>query len=497
MVRARVHYTLATSFYLPPTSIVSLRKSIALYGKATELSNSPLLLLDAAFNLGQAYISLADILEDSGQSANRTRDVEIRKLREEAARVLGEVLDGQEEFLIRMRENAGDSEAADETIEEVEGDAGELGEEGQMEVDEGENGAGDEEDNGEEDSFETYLPTPSTFIDTALLLVDLHLSMWEAIEPPLSPPEDAQLAVRSVLDRAGQLIPPGRQAELDLAEIKVLLSVDRIVWDMYRADARAGSGTEKSVEGAVMVLTRLLASLDTSPPDEPTLRAEILVILADTHTALANRSVWLLPQLGSGPSPLAQQAWYHYSQAIGVLGKALDLPTSPQTPREFRSSVLLSLSKTSLERGKLALGDVNDTAKRNAVQLMENAINYCVRALDGLGWKGFDVMTKTTGSVPSLSEPPQSGWDSESLARDAQLHLMRVCYFGAKTEILPEDKRGVYKTGLERIATVLKKVTAARRMTGKDVTSWLEGVEEDGRVSEEERAWWSEFGKAL
>jgi hypothetical protein len=465
--------------------------------KAIELTNSPLLLLDAMFNMALGYISLADQLEDLIVGSDPISEVEILGLREEAGRVLQDVMDGQEEFLKRQ---ASPEDAEGEEVE-VNVDAGEnvdgeeskdLGSEVEAGMDVDDEAQEDASGEEEEGTFETYLPTRSTYIDTALLLVDVHLSIWESSDPPCAPQNTAQAHVRTILDRAAQIVPPGRQADLDLAEIKVLLAVDRIVWDMYRVEARAGSGAEKSIEGAIKVLDRLYASLDDQPPDEATTRAEILTVLADTHSALANRSAWLLSQLPAGPSPLAQQAWYHYSQAISVLGKALDLPTSPHTPRDFKPSVLLSLSQASLSRAKLAIGAVNDTAQRNAVQLMENAVNYAGRAADGLGWKGANI--RASSSTLSLSTgitvPHQAGWDTESLARNSLLQLLRICYFGSKTEILSESDRPGYAAPAERLIGSLQKLAGERKIDNKAVAVWLQALEEDERIEEDEKAWW-------
>jgi hypothetical protein len=265
-----------------------LEQSINHYRTASGLTNSPLLLLDSTYNRAQSLIALADILDDTEPASPEPK---AQALRAEASTILSEVLDGQEAFLSRQ------AEQGDDAIEEVEAGADETS----MEVDQD----GDEDQDGEEETFETYLPTPSTFIDTALALVDLSLSTWESIEPLQPPTEQAQAFVRNVLDRATRLCPSDRQPELDLTEIKVLMSVDGIVWDMYRSEAKVGSGIESSLEGATLVLTKLLASLDqpssetgetTTPTAESNLvRAEILTTLAETHMTIADRLTFLHP----------------------------------------------------------------------------------------------------------------------------------------------------------------------------------------------------------
>lgn len=93
------------------------------------------------------------------------------------------------------------------------------------------------------------------------------------------------------------LLPAGRQAELDLAEIKVLLTMDRIIWDMYKGEAKAGSGIEKSLDGAIAAIGTVLTSLDAVPAEDSTVRPEILTTLADTHVTIANRLIFLNTQL--------------------------------------------------------------------------------------------------------------------------------------------------------------------------------------------------------
>jgi len=454
-----VHYTIGTSFNLPPKAISDLEESIKHYTIATDLTNSPLLLLDVAYNHAQSLITLADLVDDTDVSQNA------QDLRVEASRILSQVLDGQEAFLARQ------AEQGDEAIEEVESGAEEGGE--TMEVDgEGEEG---------EETFETYLPTPSTFIDTALSLVDLSLSAWETIEPLQTPTEEAQSFVRAALDRAARICPADRQPDLDLAEIKVLMSVDGIVWDMYRSEAKVGSGVEASLEGATLVMEKLLGSLDDSADD--LMKAEILTTLAETHSTIADRHTFLLPQLPAGPSHLAQSAWHHYSQSITHWNKALELPSSSSTATEFKPSVFLNLSKASLERARL--GRVNETAKRNAPQLVENAWTYATKAAEWLKWNslalGGSSVSATLGQLPA-----PAGWDMESLGREVVLHSLRVCYVGST---LVEDA-SKYKTALEGLIQKAKRLPTDRRIQTKDITDFVEDLNDDGKLDQAEKEWW-------
>ncbi|ORY30367.1 hypothetical protein BCR39DRAFT_494681 [Naematelia encephala] len=481
--QARALYTLSTSFLLPPESLSQLGGSVELYRQAATLTNSPLLQMDTAFNLAQALVYLSDLLEDiEGDS----KTAEVMAMRVEAAELLDKVMEGQEEYL---RVTAGRDE--DEQVEQVEAGA-ENDQRTSMDV-EPESGEGGEEEE-EEATFETYLPTHSSFVDTALALVDVYLSIWEAITPPRTPSETEQMAVRAVLDRTAPLVPAGRQAELDFAEIKVLLSMDRIVWDLFKGEAKAGSGVEKSLEGATLALSHLLASLEAQEPDDPAVRAEILTTLADTHCTIAYRSLFLSPQLPPGPSPLAQQAWYHFSQAVSQLNTALELSTSAFTPKTYKPSVLLSLSRTSLARARL--GEVNETAKRNAVQLMENASTYAVRAIDGLGWQNASLVQ---ASNAKLVVPWPAGWDTETLARETLLQQLRVSFYGSTTDIVPGEKEGLALAGEELVKRIrsIHTLDAARALGPSDVERWVDEIEEGETLSEEERHWWKELGARL
>lgn len=432
-----------------------------------------------------------------------SRKSDVRALRVEARDVLDQVLQGQAAFLEKTREE-GDDETTEEAAE-GKGDGGEHAEEG---VQEGAADAEDAEDDGsaeEEDetgmevdeddndgTYETHLPTPSTFIDTVLAIVDVHLSLWESVDPPALPNAEQQGAVRAALDQASSIAPPGRQAELDFTEIKVLLTMDSIVWDLYKAEARVGTGIEKSLDGATIALSSLLANLEAQPPDEPTVRADVLTTLAETHSTIAYRMMFLAPQLPPGPSPLGQQAWFHLSQATTHLSTALDIPTTGMIPREFKPSVLLSLSKASLARARLS--DISDAAKRNAAQLFENAVAYAGRAAEGLGL-GFIRLVSTAVGRPTM--PYQAGWDAELLGRQIALQQLRTCLYAERTELVPKEKEE-YKNARAGLVQRLKSCEAARRVGATDVHRLVGDVEdEEGVMGDLEKGWWRELAEEL
>lgn len=458
--------------------------------------------MDVAFNLAQTFTTLADIMDDLRTTDDAEKDDAVLKLRNDAKVTLAEVMDGQEAYLRTVAAQGGeDTEEAEEVVEQIEGGA----ENQSVEVD-----AEDKEDDeggGNTSTWETHLPTPSTYIDTVLALIDLHLLLWESTPTPQPPTEEEQIAVRVILDRAASIAPTGRQAELDLAEIKVLLAMDRIIWDMYKGEANAVSGIGNSLDGAITAIGAVLTSLDSVPAEDSTVRPEILTTLADTHVTIANRLIFLNMQLPPGPSPLAQTAWAHLTQATAHLISAVDSPTDANTPREFKPSVFLSLSKVSLARAKLA--SINDTAQRNVVQLFDNATTYANRAGETLGWRFLRLgpappsvggtLSIGGGSIGGKDLPYPSGWDSELLGRNIALQQVRVCLYATRTELLPAESKEQYQEGLNKVLEKLGKVEEGeRKITGKDVERWLGEMEdEEDAFGEVEKGWWTEVTAGL
>ncbi|WVN89366.1 uncharacterized protein L203_104589 [Cryptococcus depauperatus CBS 7841] len=486
--QARTLYNLAAHFLLPPTSLLVLRQSVVLYERASVLTHSPLLRMDVAFNLAQAVSTLADILED-------VEDEEVGELRKRARDTLAEVMDGQESFLAVASQATEEEEEGKEVKVEEEA----VGDEVRgMEVDRA---------NGEHSSaFETHLPTPSTFIDTVLALVELHLTLWESRPTPHPPTEDEQTAVRAILGRAAAIAPPGRQAELDLAEIDVLLAMDRIVWDTYKSEAKAGSGIEHSLNGAVSALEAVLASLDVVPAEDSTVRHRVLATLADTHMAIASRLMLLNHQLPPGPTALAQDAWDNLSRAITHLNATLNLATDANTLRGTKASILLTLSKASLERAKLATS--NETSRRNIEQLLDNAVTYAGRAGETLGWRFLKVVNtpipsggtlNISGSSGGNVVPHQAGWEIELLGRTIALQQIRACLFASHTNFLSEDARNKYREGLANVLETLQSIKDSERVLSvQDVERWIANLEDDqGDLDETEKDWWREIMAVL
>jgi hypothetical protein len=436
--------------------------------------------MDAGYNLAQALSDLAVMLDDL--TLEDEAELRIRDLRIEARRILESVFEGQEEYL-RLTVESRDENVVEDEIDH----AANGGEGGDMELDtKGEAGDGDAGD--EQETFQTHLPTPSTLLDTTLLLLDIHLSLWATQSPPQTPSVEQQTVVRSLLDCTAPHVPPGRQAELDLAEIKILLTMDDIVWDIFKGEARVGTGVETSLEGAITALDALLASLDVLQPDEPTLKAEIITTLAETHTIIANRQLFLTPQLPPGPSPLAQGAWYHLTQSTTLLANALGSGAPPGSPKTFGPSIFLNLSKASLRRA--SLGSVNDAAKRNGKQLLDNAITYGNRAASGLGWNFATIDFAAQGDI-AVDLPWQSGWDAEALARMVPLQLLRVCWYSQSLDI-DESEKVRYSGAGRALVTRLNRLDARRKLVAGDVERFIAEIEDaEQGMTVDEKAWWS------
>lgn len=467
------------------------------------MTDSSILQMDAGFNLAQSDTALADMLDDLSGELEAPR---IKALRDEASSVLLQVLAGQEAYLAQQAQEAaaesvkGDEGGDQEMAVEGEGQDGDVAAEGDRantvaaKPDGVATSASTSDD--EEAAYETHMPTPSALLDTALAFVDVQLALWESTTPLALPNDEAQAAVRSIMDRALPHCPAERQSELDLMEIKILLAMDTIVWDMFNSDARIGTGVERSLEGAIGALTSVLGSMEATPPEDPTVRADAMTTLSTCHSTLANRFMLLAPQLPPGANPLAQQAWFHQSQAVTLLGKALDSAPAA-APREYKPNVLLDLSKASLARARLA--DVNDTAKRNLAQLVENACAYAARGGDALAlpWIRLNGPAALSTATTPLDMPSPAGWDAELIGREVILQQIRICLYASEME-LEMAVKGRLNDGMSKLFQLVKRIPEDRRIGAADVARWVEDIADDeGQVSEKETLWWERVVQEL
>ena len=472
-------YTLATSFHLPPTAISTLTQCIRTYQLALTRTTSILLQLDARYNLAQAQIELADMTEDLYPS----RRDDVRQLRSEAFALLGNVMEGQLEYL--RSGSISDSHSLEE-------DDVEVGEEppGDVSMNEADGG-------GVEEStvYETHLPTPSSVIDTILLLIDLELTLWTAQEPLSPPPDSEQQVVQNLLQQMRQITSRGRQAEADLMEIKYLVALDEIVMDGQRSSATLESGYETSLDGAIAVLQALYKNLDVQPPDEPTVRADILTTLADIQFTAAKRRLDLGTRFGSAANDRVRQAWELLSATGDTLTTAFNLPTSPSTPKLHKPSTHLSLSQVNFFRTRVSTSNDPDIAMRNCAQLVDNALILGFAAARSLGWNWIEPQTPIRPGP--LDMPYPSGWDAELLARNVVLHILRIC--GASTLwTVSETLKERCTTISKGIMTGLKKLTGERRLSKSDVVRFVKDIEdEEGGLLPEESQYWESLARDL
>ncbi|EIW71251.1 hypothetical protein TREMEDRAFT_27538 [Tremella mesenterica DSM 1558] len=469
--QARVLYTLSTSFLLPPQNVELLSSAVDIYRHSMTLTTDPLLLLDAGYNLAETLSDLASIIEDLYPD----RTAQVRAIREEACVILGNVFDGQERYLSSHLSTT--ATHIEDQSENVPVEVNEPLPDGDipMDIEQVE-----DSDKTNETPYETHLPTPSSLIDTLSNLISLHLTLWETSSHPHPPTEQEQLVLRQFLHRVTPYIPPSKQSQVDLLEIRIILTEDSLIWESFKSQATIGGGFEQSLQGALMALTSLLSSLNITPPEETSLRAEILLLLSDTHVTLSNRLIHLNKQLPPGPSPLGQQAWSQLSESITRLTQALNLPKTSETPRGYKGNILLELSKTSLERVKLK--NVNETAKRNVNQLIENARTYGINAISSLNWKGV-----LEDGILTLAYP--TGWDDEVLAREIVIHQIRVLLYASQSDLLELDNRGKYSSELEGVLKRLNKLEEGRKIGQRDLERFWDDLEDD--MTEEEKGWWA------
>ena len=488
--RARVHFVLATQFEIPTWSIDLLKTSISLYRVALGLTDDQNLTIDASYNLAESLIALADQMEDESSQAAAKK--EVRSHRMEACQVLSTVFAGQREFLEKQEKpsEVTGNDDGDEAMDEV--PAGEVkASTAPMAAETPGDAAGEQEA-----SYEVYLPTPSVLVDTALLLLSTHLALWSTAEPTQIPSDNAQATVRKILDATNQFCPPERQIELDMQEIKVLLTVDEVVYDSVKDTPEAqvaGSGTERSLLGSVQAFAAVGAGLEagteagTSAANEIEIKADLLTSISEAYMSIAMRLI----RQSTGPEFLAQ-AWTYLSTGIQNLQAAQALRMPALTRREFEASTCILLSQAELERARLShRGEGFEAAKTNWSTLLTNAEAYCSKALEALGstWK---TLLSENVETPSLA-----GWEQELLARNAILQLLRVCHF-AIAGAEPADQ-AQHKAKAEVVVDNSGKLASAKRsLTPRDVERFVEDlIDNEGALASEEMSFWAGVEKAV
>jgi hypothetical protein len=464
--------------------------AVSLFHQALSATENPFLKNDAAFNLAQAMSSFADVTDElEGPSSAEAS----REFRVTATKMLAPVLSAQIMYLQNkdaIDQSASAPEASTAPAAPVEGE--------EMDVDSGDKSA---KGPTAEDLENINYPTPDSLVDTILMTVDLGTTMWEGMTPPQPPSDGEQQSIREMLELARHLGPLGRQAEIDLAETKVLLAFDAIMWDIYRDEVQPGLNIERNGEMAVKAMERILQTLETQPANDATVKADILATIANTELSSAQRYI-TLAQKFTPAEQYGAGAWAQLSSAAGHYNTALKLPISASTPKEFRPSAYIELLKNTLLRARLA--PICETSARNSQALFDNCSAYGVKASEALGWNYPHLPSSKTGMTPFYSEPLSTphpaGWDMEMLSRDLALTLLRVCFYAKDEKILTEPgTQAMYEMAAKSIVDSIVSVPAGpRRLMPVDIGRYVGDIEdEEGKITPEEDAWWKEVGQGI
>jgi hypothetical protein len=303
-----------------------------------------------------------------------------------------------------------------------------------------------------------------------------------------------------MLESVRSMAPEGRQAEIDLAEIKALLTYDSIGWELGRAEVQANTPVERPP--AIKALERLLESLDAQPAADSTVKSDILMTIANTQLEYAQRYVLLASKFAENAPAYGAGAWAQLSAAAGHLNAAAKLPRTAATPAEFLPNCYIELLKSTLMRARLAT--IHEPALRNAQALFDNCAAYGAKAAEALKWNYPRLPSSKTGMTPlfsdSLSVPSPAGWDMEMLARDLALNLLRVCFFAKTETILTETgTAAMYEMAAKSLVDSLKSIREdPRRLGPRDIRRFVGDIEDsEGALSPEEVAWWKEVEEGL
>lgn len=494
----RVWYVLASQFYLPPASLDCYMNSVKMFQSALKLTEDPLCKNDAGFNLAQAMNATADVIEEWHGRDDASRE-HGKELREGALWLLNTVIQAQLTYVQgkqHLEEEKAKGEAAETKPSVDEPAASGDG----MDVDQPAS-----EEKVEKETKEVYPanePTPDALVDTLLLAVDIGVTAWNYADPPAPPSDEQQEAIRGLLGVAREYGGDGRQAEVDLAECKVLLAVDGLMYDQLKDQITPGTtGLEENVGLAVKTLVGVLKSLDTQPADDASVRADILESLADTEMQHALRLQYFFHKGHTDPQR-ASTAWSQLSASATHLTEAAKLPVVFSTPKEFKPNLYLSLLRNTLARARLA--PYNETAATNAQKLLDNCAAYAAKASDAVGWK-FAKLPRENDPQPNpffvepLEVPFPAGWDMEMLARDTQLLMLRVCYFANSGVFGDKIDKDPYSGAATAILDGITSVSAGpRRLMPSDVKRIVSDLEdEEGTLSDGEKEYWTEITQRI
>ncbi|BEI86585.1 hypothetical protein CcaverHIS002_0608720 [Cutaneotrichosporon cavernicola] len=486
----RVMYRLASEFYLPPSSLDVWSGSMMLFKRALQASEDPSNKNDAAFNLAETFHSLADVVEEYQGERARQQAME---LRENAAKLISPVVNAN--FMFAMaNQDVKDADAASEAAGEgMDVDVKSANKDDDMAVDAA---PAAPEEEGLKPAGST--PTGDSLADAVLLMADIGITLWNYFSPPQMPPDSQQEAIGGILETARQFVPPTRQAEIDLMEAKMLLQLDSNMWDMVKSQVTPGSGLDMTLDKAAGAINRILTSLDDSPSDDSSTRADILTTLADTEMNAASRLMTLLPRT-QDKAPFGARAWSQLSSAASHLTQAAGLPVTASTPREFKLNVYLGLMRSTLLRARLA--PINGIASSNAPKLLDNVAAYAAKASEAAGWK-LAKLPRSNDPQPNpfftepLVPPFPMGWDMEMLTRDIQLFMLRVVFFVSTGmfDAADVDKDNYESAGKAIVEGIQSVKNGPRRLMPRDLARFLSDIEEEeGELSDEEAAFWAKI----
>jgi hypothetical protein len=488
---ARVLYLLSTQFHLPPTPThhTLLTSSLSTYRQALTLTQDPLLESDTAYNLAIGLIEWADLAEDfvfpgititSGVAGLGEQGIE--RTRIEARELLEKVCVFQQAYLSTHPEDSEENP--------------DLGQDAEMNIDE-------EADEGPSSNmFETHIPTPSSLLDTLLLIVDLDISLLGALDPDLNSAILTAEPTQIVIKRAQALLREARKVDtiglLTTIKESELATVLLDMGILFDPAVDSPAVISKEPEAQLIVLRQLKERLDGLQPQADSLDVDTKLAYS---TALSNLH---------GLVARVATPWEQLSSSITITNKALALPFSILTNPLSQASLSLDLGHTSLRRAFLAIETNSQRAEvavKNLAVLLKNAETYTNRALTALSWaslaseaaSGFSSSTGGTlsiglsSSASSSNLPPTQGWDHERLGRSAVLTLLRTLWYSSSDMFGPTHvaPAGAQDKGAKLLSKI-KALKAERRIDPVDVERFVEEFElEEGGLRDEEALFWN------
>lgn len=416
------------------------------------------------------------------------KDKHVLTLRERALALLYDVAHVQKTYL------------AEHAVEQ--GDEGEMERAGSA----AEVSAHDDEDDDDDEetpaTYEEHVPTPLALVETFFEMIDTTTSIWASLSPSSGlndlPTRYTPGAIDQMLDRCTTLAQQAGDISLDGMVVMKRLETALVASD-YQQDLQLSPLVDR-VKG----VWQTAIAKDSAIDDET--RIACAEVLMDVESYLARRT--------RDPT----QIWQHLSAATQIATTSLGIPPPITISPLSGASTLLNLSTFSLRRALVSIDHPTFSASMtHRKQLLANAEVYANRGLKELAWTGLASEAVGVGAgsktlsigVPSagsntgsLTLPPASGWDRESLARNTVLSLLRSLYY--QSILLTHDPAAV-ATAQRKADKLLAQLQALRRTEAQD--RWLGAAdvsrfvdvleEEENAVRVEEQAFWQQFVQKL